>query len=380
MQKSQYKQIALDKIIEGRNVRLVQYMNVPELAADIGANGLNVRPKVVAIKDGFEIISGHRRIRAIKHLKDNDPVAYAEHFKNGMVDVEVLTGISYEEAQFLKIDHGNEQPLKGLELQNCANMLFDFDLSEKQVVVRLASLLDRVMPMKANAKKKLADMQVQLDQLIALKSEPKLIAAKQAEIVTAIFEYRRGAVQNLHNTYRSPSIVMAALYYKETGEYPDGFDKSVPLPARITTSDITKAYKAFATDLEETDESGVRKYNKELPGPVFGAKWAEILNESKQKEDAQPGDRNKSKSYKDLEAESKSKWVSTGFQLLTQHHMNKDVEVGFLKTEDKMLFFAEILSERAPDAWAEAVALAQNLIKGVAAENKEIELSEAAAK
>lgn len=374
MSKSQFKQWILDKITEGRNVRLVQNMNIPELGVDIGANGLNKKPQVLAVKDGkVEIITGHRRIRAIKWLKVNDPVAYAKWFKGDLVEVEILQGITYEQAQFLKIDHGNEQPLRGLELQNCANMLFDYELSEKQVVVRLATLLDSVMPMKSNKRKKLEELRTQLEQLIAVKAEPKLIVAKETEIVDFIFTYRRGAVQGLHNTYRCPDIVMAALYFKETGERPEGFDKSVPLPSRITTQDVTKLYKAFGADLDEVDVKGVCKFNKILPGPVFDAAWSGVLKDSQEKEDAKPGDRHKSKSYKDLQLEAKGKWNSTGFQLLTKYHASEDIEMSFLKQEDALLFVAEILSERAPTEWAEAVELSKGLVKEVAAETKEVE-------
>ena len=373
MAKSQFKQWLLDKIIEGRNVRLPQNMNIVELAMDIAANGLNKRPEVITVKNGnVEIITGHRRIRAVKWLQVNDPVAYATHFKNNMVEVEVLQGISYEQAQFLKIDHGNEQPLRGLELQNCANMLFDYELSEKQVVVRLATLLDTVMPMKANKRKKLDELRTQLEQLIAVNADPKLVAAKDAEIITFIFEYRRGAVQNLHNVYRCPEIVMAALYFKETGDHPDGFEKSV-LPARITTADCTKLYKAFTADLEEVDANGARKFNKVQPGPVFDAKWKEVLADSQEKVDAKPGDRQKSKSHKDLVAEAKSKWNSTGFQLLTRYHASEEIEVSILKQEDALLFIAEIISERAPEEWADIVKLSKGLVKEVAAETKEVE-------
>lgn len=376
---SQFKQWLLGKITEGRNVRLPQNMNIPELGMDIGANGLNKKPQVIAVKDGkVEIITGHRRIRAIKWLKVNDPKAYKKWFPGDKVEVEILQGITYEQAQFLKIDHGNEQPLRGLELQNCANMLFDYDLGEKQVVVRLATLLDSVMPMKANKRKKLDELRTQLEQLIAVDADPKLIVAKEAEIVTFIFEYRRGAVQNLHNTYRCPEIVMAALFFKETGEYPEGFDKSVLLPARITTADVTKLYKAFTGDLEEVDAKGVCKFNKILPGPAFDVKWAEVLKDSQEKVDAKPGDRNKSKSYKDLSAEAKGKWNSTGFQLLTKYHANEEIEVATLKQEDALLFVAEILSERSPDEWAEAVELSKGLVKEVAAEAKEVEAAKQA--
>lgn len=374
MAKSQFKQWPLDKIIEGRNVRLPQNMNIPELGVDIGANGLNKKPQVIAIKGGqVEIITGHRRIRAIKWLKVTDPVAYAKWFKGDVVEVEILQGISYEQAQFLKIDHGNEQPLRGLELQNCANLLFDYELSEKQVVVRLATLLDSVMPMKANKRKKLDELRTQLEQLIAVDAEPKLVAAKEAEIMEFIFTYRRGAVQNLHNTYRCPEIVMSALFFKETGEYPKGFDKSVPLPSRITTNDVTKLYKAFTADLEQVDDKGACKFNKVLPGPVFDAKWLDVLKDSQEKEEAKPGDRHKSKSYKDLQSEAKGKWNSTGFQLLTKYHANEEIEMSFLKQGDALLFIAEILSERAPDEWADAVKLAKGLVKEVAAEAKEVE-------
>lgn len=379
--KSQITKMLLDKITFGRNVRLPQNMNVPELGMDIGLNGLQKRILVLDVGDGKgEIISGHRRTRSIQWLKVNDPTAYKKWFKGDKVEVEVISEISYEEAQLMKIDQGNEQPLQGLELQNCANMLFDYGLGEKEVVVRLARLLDSVMPMKANKRKALEEKRLQLEQLIAINADKKLIAAKEKEIEDFVFEYRRGAVQNLHDTYRCPTIVMDALYLKETGEYPEGVSEGTALPARITTNNVKKLYKAFKQDLEVVDENGARKYNREIPGPAFDTAWKEVLAESEEKENATPGSRSKSKSYKDLMSEAKDKWDSTGFQLLSQYHANEPIEMKHLTSADKLLFVAEIVSIRAPKEWAEIVALAKGLIKEVAAENKEVEAAKAASK
>lgn len=379
--KSQIVKWTLDKIIFGRNVRLPQNMNIPELGMDIGANGMNKRPTVFAVKGGnVEIISGHRRVLSARWLKENDPVAFKKWFGKGEIEVEVISDVSYEEAQLLKIDHGNEQPLRGLELQLCANMLFDYGMGEKQVVIRLAQLLDTIMPMKANKKKKLEELRTQLEQLVAVNAKKDLIKAKEKEIEDFVFEYRRGACQNLHDVYRCPSVVMAALYLKETGEYPEDVDESLALPARITMNDVKKLYKAFKKDLEVTDDKGARKFNKELPGPDFEAAWKEVLADSEEKENAEPGSRSKAKSHKELVAEAKDKWDSTGFQLLTKYHANEAIEMKHLKAEDKLLFVAEIVSERAPEEWAEMVKLCKGLTKEVAAENREVEAAKAASK
>jgi len=378
MSKSQFKKVPLDKIVEGRNVRLPQNMNVPELGADIAVHGLQTRLLVIAVKGGeLEVISGHRRRRSIHWVKINNPKAYQKWFAGDQVEVEVVTGISYAEAQFLKIDHGNEQPLRGLELQNCANMLFDYELTEKEVVVRLATLLDRLIPMKSNKRKKLEEMRANLAAL-QVKGDTKNADIQERAILDFIFEYRRGVCQNLHNAYRCPEIVMAALYFKETAEYPEGVKKSVALPSRITTADVTKLYKAFKEDLEQVDAKGARKFNQKLPGPVFNAKWKDVLQDSEDKENAKSGTRAKSKSHKDLMKEAGEKWNSSGFQMLTQFHANEDIEMALLKQEDALLFAAEVLSERAPKEWGDILLLMEDLVKGAAAEANEVEAQKAA--
>jgi hypothetical protein len=66
------------------------------------------------------------------------------------------------------------------------------------------------------------------------------------------------------------------------------------------------------------------------------------------------------------------KWLSNGFQLLTRHHRNEEgIDASRLSSCDKLAFYAELLSERAPDEWASAVKLAEGIIAAQTAATSE---------
>lgn len=381
--KSVKKLVSRDKIVIGRNVRLPQRMAIKEMAADLAENGMHVAPTAIQLPSGdVEIISGHRRIGGSDYLKETDPKTYQKWFGKGLL-IEIISGISYEEAQFLKIDHGNELPLAAAyELQECANMLFDYGKTEKQVVVRLAGMLDRLRPMKANKRKVLEQMKADLLVLEA-SGNKKAIATKRQEIEDFVFTYRRGMVQQCHAAYRCPVIVMNSLYFKETGEYPEGVSEDTYLPARITTNDIAKLWKAFKEDLEVKDpKTGKRAYSKTQPGPAFLQKWQAVCDDCQEKDEQAASDtpRAKAMSHRELMAQANTKWQSGGFQLLTQYHANEPVKMEALLEADLILNYAELLAERAPDEWAEAVALAKGLEKEAVAETAEAAAKESASK
>jgi hypothetical protein len=370
---SKLKLVPRDKIVFGRNPRLPQRMAAAEMAADLGLNGMETPPTVFATKDGqFEMLKGHRRITGADYLQETNPKAYQKWFAKGFL-VEIVSGISYEQAQFMKIDHGNELPLGGYELQECCNLLFDYDKTEKEVVVRLAGMLDRISPMKATARKELESKRANLAALEAKGGNKKAIITLAKEIEDFQFNYRRGKIQNAHHAYRCPNIVMHALYFKETGDHPEGVSEKIFLPHRITMNDIKMLWKAFEVDLEETDDKGLPKYSKITPGPAFTAKWDEVCEATRTRDaESEAGQtRARAKSHKELEVESKSKWMSTGFKLLTLYHANEDVEIKFLKEADQMLYHIELVSERSPKEYGEMVKLAKSLEELAIAENAE---------
>jgi ParB/Sulfiredoxin domain len=370
--------VKLALIYVGRNVRLPSLMKIQELAADIAENGLLTPIVVYRVKDKFEVIQGHRRESALRSLLANDPERFNVLFPNG-IPVTIVEGVTYEEAQEMKIDHGNELSLTDpMELQLCANMLFAQGKGEKPVVIRLASLMDRMKPMKADKLKKyqgmLADAQLWLE-----KGNKANAKEKQAEAEKFLLDYRRGYVQNLHNAYRCPHIVMAALYLKATGERPTkdeefAVDEKVFLPVGLTYQHVNSLWKAFEKDLTILKD-GKQVHNRRVPGPEFNAKWKVICDELAKKaeasEDGTP--RAKAMSAGDMETELKEgKWHSAFGQLLTRHHRKETgVDMTQLVTLDKVAYFAELLSERAPEEWAASVKLAEAIEKEQIAANEQ---------
>jgi hypothetical protein len=364
--------VTLESIIVGRNVRLPALMKIEELAADIHDNGLLTPISVYEVVGGFEVIQGHRRAAALARIYKAEPVHFASLFPNG-VPVTVVTGITYEEAQVMKIDHGNEVSLADpMELQLCANLLFAQGKTEKDVVVRLAALMDRIKPMKADKAKKYTTMLADAE-LWKEKGNLTNAREKQAEAEKFLFEYRRGMVQNLHNAYRCPWIVMAALYFKATGEkapenadfWFEGLDKEI-IPAGVTYQHVNSLWKAFEKDLTIVKD-GVMVHSKRNPGPDFLKKWSEVVSElTKKAEDSESATpRAKAMSAGEMETELKEgKWLSAFGQLLTRHHRKESgVDSTRLATLDKASLYAEILMAKAPEEWASSVKLAEAIIQ-----------------
>jgi hypothetical protein len=358
--------VNLKNITTGRNVRLPSLMKVEELAADIHDNGLMTPLTVFQKGQEFLTIAGHRRGSALHKIYNEEPEHFAKLFPKG-IPVSVASGITEAEAEAMKVDHGNEVGLQDpMELQLCANILFQQGLTEKAVVIRLAALMDRIQPMKADAAKKYRQMLSDAE-LWKEKGNLTEYRAKLAEAYTFLLNYRRGKIQNLSAAFDCPDVVMAALYFKSTGERPpkeSGFavpEKEV-IPNGITYEHVKKLKAAFAKDLAVI-ENGTSKYNKRVPGPEFLAKWNEIIADLKKKADDAEGKvpRDKAMSAGDMESELKSsKWNSKGFQILTRHHRNeKDVDMAQLKGYDQIAYTAELLSSRAPKEWADCVKLAE---------------------
>jgi hypothetical protein len=357
--------VDLALVYMGRNVRLPKNLKIQELADDIAENGLLTPISAFEVKGrGFEVIQGHRRALALKSLYDSNKARFKELFPKG-IPISLIQGITYEEAQAMKVDHGNIVALVDpMELQLCANLLLSQGKGEKEVVTKLASLMDRIKPMKSDKLKKYQQM-LSDAQLWREKKNEKEAEAKMAEAIKFLFDYRRGMVQNLNNAYRCPNVVMAALWLKATGENPpkeSDFYTESPLPKGLTYQHVSSLWNAFQKDLTHTNPDGSLKYNKRVPGPDFNAKWAEILKDLEPKAEGEEAPRNKAFSQKELE-EATRKWVSKGFQILTKHYRRETVDLGALQALDKVAYFAEILSEKAPTEWAEAIKLAEGIEK-----------------
>jgi hypothetical protein len=374
------KYVNLDAIKAGRNVRLKSLMKIEELATDIHENGLITPLNIFEVSKGeFMIVAGHRRHAACSQIANEEPLHFKTLFPNG-IPCNIVTGISLQEAEAMKVDHGNEVGLQDpMELQLCANILFGMGCTEKQVVIRLASLMDRIKPMKSDKKKKYLTMLADAE-LWKEKGNMKAYNEKIIEANTFIFNNRRGMVQNLHKAFRCPNIVMAALFFKATHERPDkesGFSipESEKLPMSLTYEDVTKLHKCFESDLLEVKD-GVSIYSKMIPGPLFQAKWAEIMKDYETKEAASESStpRAKAMSADDLAKESK-KWLSAGFQLLCKSHRKDEVDAIRLNKSDRLCFVAETMSERAPDEWKAIETLFDAIVAEQTAAVKEVAAS-----
>jgi hypothetical protein len=364
---------AIKSLVMRANVRLAAHYNVGPLKADILENGLLTPVTVfnISAKEN-EVIRGHRRVTALLEIAIEDPKAFKKLCPNG-IPVTILEGITYDEAQTMKVDDTNYQPLTDpFEVQMCSNVLFKAELNEKQVVLRMAGILDRIHPPNAKNRKSFAEIQSSL-RIAEEAGMAKEVKIKQAELDDAIFKQRRGKIQNLHAAFRCPNIVMAALEYKATGAIPDDFKKEY-LPPNLNYDQVkNQLWKAFLLDLElDKGKGGSLKYNKRTPGPNFLAKWGTICKTAKdltaKQESGDTETRAKAQSGKTMQ---ESKWMSTGFTQLTNHHSGQEINTDLLDGYDETAYFAELLKERSPKEWDDCLALAKGLEEGIAAERKE---------
>ena len=358
------RNIELGLLFLGENPRIPNLEYIEELAQDILGNGLKT-PLIVADDDSkFRVLQGNRRTKAILWIKENSPEKFDELFANG-VAAYVYSGLSESEMVNIIIDHGNIQGLKDpMELQQAANMLFAAGYNEKQVVISLAGLLEAQTPMKADIRK---DWLSKLERVKeAMKSDPEWALQTQLEADTLLFNTRRGKIQNIHNAYRCPVIVMQALWYKATGllhpNTPTDFGKT--MPRSLTYSHVGMLYKAFKADIDADEEGAV---SKDTPGPVFWAKWKEIGDKIRKdaSEKASGATRAKAMSSSDMMKDVEERhWKSKGFLLMTQWHSGKgEVTKDQLNVQDGIAAVAETVADGDPELWAEVVKTAKAIVE-----------------
>jgi len=374
--------MAVTALILGFNVRIPGRAKIEELYQDIYENGLQVPISAYQMDADAEVIAGHLRTQCVLRLYEEDRARYEELFPNGM-PVNIIEGVTYEQAQELKVDHGNENPLLDpMEAQLCADLLFDNHKTEMQVAVKLAGLLDRLKPMKANRKKELTRLQEDL-KLYNETGKFEQAADKQKEIDEFLLKYHKGRIQNMKAVWRCPHIVKATLWYKSTGEHdwPENLglstDRETYLPIGLAIDDVKRLSTEFDKDLELVVD-GKKIYNKRIPGPNFNARWETIIKRSQDNEGKEPTVRQKAFAKTELEEDEKL-WTSQLAKSLAQHHRRDPecVDLNTLKSYDQIAYFAEILAERAPDEWAEAIQLAQGLEKELAANAAEVHAQDA---
>jgi len=356
-----HKFIQLATAVMGDNPRLPNTLNIGPLAENIDGTGSLKEPITVweIEPEIYQVIRGHRRTLACQSIFESNPKRFAEIFPDG-IPAFVVEGVTAEEVVELKLDHTEQLGLSDPhEVQMSANMLFAIRRTEAEVAWQLSSLMEKVSPMKAKAKVALALLQ---EKLVDAKAggKGKVIEACEKELRQFMADYRRGLVQGLHDVYRSPFVVNAALYAKASGEAPKGFE-GIYLP-KLTQANVKSLWAAHKLDLESKDEeTGAPKYNQTRVGPNFTEKWNKLVADEQSGGTKEKVVQPKAMSAKDMIAEIGERWSSVAFCKLTNWHSG-DKSVEGLNVLDKECYYMDLVRRQQPD-----------LLDMVVAEGKKIE-------
>jgi hypothetical protein len=369
--------IEFKRLVLGENPRIPSMEHIEELADDIEANGwqepctglLNEKTQEV------RILRGTRRTKANGMILERNPGRFLELYPDNAVPVFVLTELSEDEIVDTIIDHGQIQGLRDpMELQLAANMLFRVGKTERMVVTKLSGLLDIHTPMKSDVRKEWLE---KLEGVKIARSAEKFDWALQLQNEAEIFQFnnRRGKIQNIHNAYRCPEVVMQALWLKATGEYhvDTSSDLQKTMPRTLTYAHVASLYKAFKEDLKGDEEGLVTKAQ---PGELFWAKWEEVGKKIQEaaKEKADGKTRAKAMAAGDMMKDvTEAVWSSKAFRALSRYHagekdaISKDV----LQEMDRLVASAEIVADGDPDLWASVVQTSDAIIKERVAATRE---------
>jgi hypothetical protein len=304
---------------------------------------------------------------AVRLLKEQNAKRFAELFTKGVPSLKV-TDVTSDEVIVLKLDHVDQQGLTDPhELQRSANMLFTINKTESDVATQLATLIDKIAPMKQKARVELDSLRAKLEHVKASGNSAS-VELTSREIRDFIFAYRRGFVQNLHNTFRCPSCFMSALFKKATGHNPTGINEYLPT---LTSADVTSLWNSHKADLE-IRENGVPKYNKERVGPNFSEKWTKLVEKSKQAEadGTEKEPKAKAMSAKDMMQEVKEgKYKSELACRLTSHHAG-DKTVDNLESLDCASYYSDLVRKHDAGMWEKVVIAAKEIEKRLIAADK----------
>lgn len=334
-----------EDVILGANPRLPERLHLEPLAESIRQDGLLQRPLVARIGDEYIMIAGHRRWMAIRLLSDDE---HKRLFPQG-IPVIVRTGLTRDEVERAKVDHGNMIDLScKAEVYLAAEILLRAGATEKEVATTLTSLLDRVFPLRASARRKLQDLDAKI---LEARGKARSNLCKERDDFYA--SYRRGVVQELHNVFRAPSLVRAAFIFKDTGVKPEGFEK-VTLPQNITTAQIRKCFEAHQQDMRDKP----LEYTKDAPGPMFLNRWQEIIASEEGEES--PTKRRKSLSAKAMMDLITDGVVSSKVGKLVVSRCAGDAVEG-LDAFDSIARCAELVSAHDADLWRKVTASARRI-------------------
>lgn len=336
------------------NVRLpnnaTDRLAILPLAEDIVDYGGLKTPLTICEKQN--LISGNRRYAAIAYIKENKPEVYNRLFGKGIPCV-IMEGASVEDLQNAIIDHSNTLQLSNFwELYLCYVKLRNFNATQQTVAVNLNTLMDTVIAPITG--KRLAKVK----ELTAAKigaSDTKA-AQLQKEIDEEIAEARHGRVQWLSTIYDAPAIVQRAIFYKYSGEKAEGFESEFTTN-RLTESETKKLVAAHNDDMADSETNG-KTVSKAVPGVKFTALWEKTLaNKNKEGKpvDAKP----RRMAVQDIVSVSKD-CESKGIRATLSCVLDTDADRVVIKTSDRLLYVAEIVSKHLPEAWQEVENMVAN--------------------
>lgn len=340
--------LARNVLIAEVNVRIA-LTGIIDLNASILNKGLEKFLLVWQRGSEYVILQGHRRLAAINMLPEE---AYLGIFPKG-IPCNVISNISLAEALRLKVDHGTEVSLTHpVEVQLCANLLFAAGETEAYVATDLATMIDRIAPMKDKNRKEYEAI-----------TDPKLAAEYYAK-------YRRGYVQTLHNIARLPHQAMAAYFLHAAGHLPEGAPEVEYPVGGVSQGQAVSLWNAHSEDLKILGTDGLPVHSQIRPGPAFLARWEAIIASNKKSaEDKANGvkvpPKAKAMSAEKLLEELKSgKWYSK----LSKTHVKRasGSEVASIQELDADCYKAELVKENNPDLWKQVEASSAAISKKLA--------------
>ena len=343
------KQMEIGSLVIGKNVRVRNDVDLTTLIDSITSNGLETPITVVARPSNgkFEVLRGHRRLTAIQEIRRIAPNTFKNLFPNNKIACTIVKGVSYEEAQKLKIDSGTTVELKNkYEALLCASIMFNDSKTENDVANELHAILCRTSRGSGLTSEKQKTLAKHQSEILIARDAKKwdIVDSHHKAIRKLLLEFHRGHVQQLKAVWQCPYFVMACKEYEYTGVVPEGYTEKEVL--RLTYSEVKRLLKAFELDLEDLDDNEIPKYSKVKPGKNFESKLQQIRDEKKgnKKKTGTQTVTDTRLSMVDLEKEHKaSVYQSYGFRLLLRHCMGKKVKG--LKEADEMCAMIECINE-----------------------------------
>lgn len=341
---------------------------IENLMLDIGQRGL-IDPitcrdngKSSEFPTQYTVLKGHRRLAAVQLLKERDPETFNEKFPGEKITAEVIADLSDSEALEILQDHGQQEGLTNpAEVYLTSRNFFNIGgCSEKDVVMHITGMLDRLSPPSAKQRDKVSRARQKVADAGTVRE--RVLATKDLEDV--IFQYRRGMIQHFNRIRRAPRVIEDSFLYTHTKHVRDGVNPE-ELIVNLTTVEVRKLFDIY------TAENETGNFNRDIPGPRFWGAWLELKGE-KEEEDSSEEPRAKAMSANKIKQDIKDGvYESELSKLISNKHVGEDVNSAALKDADKRAYYADVLALHDPAFWAGCVEKAKELISAAAAAAKE---------